>query len=447
MSKIVFTTAPIGGGKSLWAVINMMETLINTNRGIVTNVPLILQLSDDGFRKQRLFDLLADKGSVIKAKDYWTVSEFCDAYAKNSVDVRRRLVVLEGVQAMEFWRYLPPYITNDEIFERYNLELIENSSDPERQCKLIKLPLRKDAIAGTCTDYLFRTENKYGIDYHIDEAHIMFPARAWQKIGTDIEQYQSQLRKQDDNLYFYSQHPEKVEKNLRRNATGWCQVQNLGKKKMFLGVSLPGRFQYWYYDQPDMPGRGDKPTTRSTYSFDKRRRYQYLYRTMMGVGMTGGAVAETQPKSRHWAVWLLALIGAVLFGMYVPRILQGMFENVIRGVLHGTQAGIENGMRGTVGAVNTAVVQPSSPPPVRAITQPFLTPPSGLQAAILQQRHLQENDGVAPFHATGVMRIGTNVWVFLSDGRICKSENGDVQGYGEHFVRVLGNPEKIPIQQ
>jgi hypothetical protein len=41
---------------------------------------------------------------------------------------------------------------------------------------------------------------------------------------------------------------------------------------------------------------------------------------------------------------------------------------------------------------------------------------------------------------------GTNVWVFLSDGSVCKSENGDVQAVGEKWVRVNGW-EKIPLRK
>jgi len=66
--------------------------------------------------------------------------------------------------------------------------------------------------------------------------------------------------------------------------------------------------------------------------------------------------------------------------------------------------------------------------------------PTAMGAPVVQS--LEDKKPLGIF-CTGSFPMGTNIWVLLSDGTISKSENGEVQGVGEKFVKVNGW-DKIP---
>src|SRR5579859_2884107 len=187
MADITILTAHIGGGKSLYATRQICEELRRSERMIVTNVPIFLEDAPEG---------------------YITLGEWCHKYVERPVDLKKRFRLLTDEEVWEFWRYLPGR----------KLDEVERSMPKGEVEKVPDLASRQGD--GGCL-------------YAIDEAHLRFGARDWQRTGTAIQFYMSQLRKLNDDIYLISQNPGKLDKNFRRDATEWIVMQNMAKKSLF----------------------------------------------------------------------------------------------------------------------------------------------------------------------------------------------------------------------
>jgi len=272
MSDITFITAPIGGGKSLYATIQICHELERTERKVVTNVPL----------------------------DMAELAEYCHKYIKQPVDLRKRVRLLTETEVPRFFRFMP----------ETDLDWHEIPEDmPNRQRDEARAARRKALFA--------QRQGDGGCLYVLDECHIFFPAREWQRIGTEIEDYMSQLRKLNDDLFLITQHAEKVDKNFRRNSTQWIYVRNMGKSRLLMGVGLPGKFRYSVF--PQQPIRNDKPDESGWFRL-KDRNYCKLYNTMAGVGLAGRINPETGGKRNHWVRWVVALCAVVAIAWTLPKL-------------------------------------------------------------------------------------------------------------------------------
>jgi len=255
MSEIRFVCGGIGHGKSLFEVIEGATELEKSYRYIVTNMELCL--------------------------DEW--AEYAHKYIKEPVEIRKRVRQITPAQARQCCLYLP-----------------------ERDLKDLS-----EVAARQGTDP--------GCLYIIDEVHLLFSARQWQSAGADVEKYMSQLRKLNDDLRLITQHPGKVDKNFRRNATEWLYVRSLARARLLFGVSIPGKFRWTVYSEE--PQRSDKAEASGWFSV-KDRGYGKLYNTMAGVGFSGiNAVPEAQRKGGHWVRWIVAGVACVLVAVALPHVL------------------------------------------------------------------------------------------------------------------------------
>lgn len=432
MSDIRFKYAQIGGGKSLHTVIEICNELEKTERYIVTNISVLLDEAP---------------------KDYITLREYAQEWIDKPVNVGRRVVWLTKDQSMEFYRFLPAEGLTQEQIERFKLTIHENVFERNgivlSRCRVAELPLRPDPVHGQLVDFQARNREtgcfKEGCHYFIDEVHKLFSARQYHKVSPRLEDYQSELRKLDDDLTFITQNPEKVDKNCRRNATEWVQVQNMNKSRLFLGVRLqPGRFRYHYYNQAEMPGKLDKPTVSGWYSFDKKRRYEMLYLTMDGVGVSGGMKSETnRTKGRHPALWGVAIVAICVFAWFFPQMIGHIGQKVIGEGLGSLLGGVRGGMASTL---TNAVASAAPPPPQVPARQ---TPVSAVPAPQRPMRErMPRRDDYEPSNVEKVMvrmysRVGDDMWVYLTNGQIAKASRGEVQSVGQNFCMV--NNQKIPV--
>lgn len=422
MADIRFKYAQIGGGKTLHSVVEMCAELEKTERYVVTNVSVLIDDCPDG---------------------YWTFREYCQKFIEKPVDVTRRVAVLTKEQSVEFFRYLPAASLTPEQVATHGLEIVENKF-PWGTCRVAKLPLREDVVNGKLVNFAARNHQsgcfKVGCHYFIDEVHKLFSARAYHKVSPMVEDYQSELRKLDDDLTLITQNPEKVDKNFRRNATEWMMVQNMSKTVLFMGVTLNNRFRYHWFNQSEMPTRLDKPTVSGWYSFERKRRYHHLYLTMEGVGVSGGLVKEsTRIKGRSPFVWAGALVAIVLIAYFLPRIVQGVITGVVGGTVKAATTGIQEGLGGIV-PTNSApapkvTVLPSPTLPRKVLPADYRPPFESFSSS------LTPGPEVYCKHWARVPRgVGQedDFWVYLSDGKIAKASRGEVQGWGENNVRVFG---------
>ena len=440
MADITGNTAPIGGGKSLWATTMCCHELEHSERFVVTDVPLILSAPPPG---------------------YWTVSDYCQEFVKFPVSVSRRLVVLSPEQASEFWRFLPAEAfshISPEVFTEYGITFEENTWE-HGTSRLLKLPNKPHDLFKEVPDFRFRTaiaENRRGCHYIIDEAHKKFPPMHYQRVGAQAEWYMSELRKLDDDLDWITQHPEKVDKNFRRNCTQWMQFQNMSRASLFMGVSLANRFRWHWYNQPELPTRTDKPTKSGWYTLDKKRRYHFLYKTMDGTGVSGGMLKESSMhKGRHPIIWVLAFVAIIVAAYLLPRVIEKAITVGVGGVAKGFQNGLHKAAGNMLPASTTNSPAPAPRPPSSYNLPPVRNPvayqvrPQGMPGGIPSMG----TDG--GLYAVGVAVIPPNdLAVSMSDGSTLYRSKGEVQDVGSRYVKVLGmvlpikaNPPPFLVRQ
>jgi len=421
MADITPNTAPIGGGKSLWGTNMVAHELEHSERFIVTDIPVIFENppKDGGFLPTDNFH------------------DWCQTWCKNPVNLHARLAVLSPEQATEFWRYLPAayfgHITAEE-FAKYGIEF-EEYTWAHGTSRMIKLPNKPHPLFKEVPDFTFRTAiaaNRKGCHYIIDEAHKKFPPMHYQRVGAQAEWYMSELRKLDDDLDWITQHPEKVDKNFRRNATQWMGFQNMGKTSLFMGVSFKGRFRWHWYNQPEMPTRTDKPTKSGWYTLDPKRRIHFLYKTMDGTGVSGGMLKESSMfKGRHWSIWVFAVLAIAAIAYILPRALQKGIEAGVGSVATGFQNGVQKGMQKMI--PQAATNHPVPP-------QSYNLSPTGTGAPLTWLRG--QRPGGPPLAAggglycTGTALIGGDWVVCLSDGRVLHSANDEVSDVGKRAVKM-----------
>ncbi|HEX3799686.1 MAG TPA: zonular occludens toxin domain-containing protein [Verrucomicrobiae bacterium] len=330
MADITFISASIGGGKSLFATRAACEEMARSNRFVVTNLPIYTEA----------------------AEGILTFQEWCQKYVEKPVDTLKRFRLLTREEVFEFWRYLPGGVKLPEM----------QRSRPDGSTETVTNLDIRNAESG-------QWYSGIGCFYIIDEVHLFFSARDWTKIGNRVEFYMSQLRKLNDDLFLISQHPEKVDKNFRRNATEWIYLQNMGKARLWLGVSLPRRFRFHTYFQ--MPVRNDKPVNSGWMKLEDRE-YHKVYNTMSGVGLSGKLLPEdSRKKGRHWSVYVLALVGVGLLAWYFPRLFTEFTGKAIGGAVRSFSGGISKGM----GLAPTNAVHPIAQLPVNVPTERIRSAP------------------------------------------------------------------------
>jgi hypothetical protein len=276
-----------------------------------------------------------------------------------------------------------------------------------------------------------------GTLFVIDEAHLYFGSREWAEAGPGVSHYMSQLRKLNDDVLLLSQHPEKVDKNFRRDATLWVVMQNLEKTRLLFGVSFKKQFNIHEY--PILPGRGDKPmkTTRIDLETDEMC---FCYNTMGGVGLAAKLAPEDKAwKGRHWSVWLLALAVITVLAIFIPRLILKGSGMVAGGMWSAFSGGVEHTMRKTL---------PAGSLPNVANTIPSIHVPASmprvLNAAPQLESPLSSTGGQFPSITSdtvfvgGLSEQGGRIKIFLTDGRSIWADDVRVHSITGAYVNIDG---------
>jgi len=284
-----------GGGKSFYAVRQILFELQHTRRKIVTNLEL------------RFENLQA----YLSEQDWWQ-----DGH------VMSRIVHLPEASAKEFYRY--------------------RSNDP--------VPLvKKEGLDYEVPD--FSRSAPEGVLYVIDEVHTLFSSREWFKTGQVVIWYQTQHRKLGDDVILISQHPEQVDKAFRRLAQDWSYLRNLGQEKT-LGFTAKGWLRRSCYLRVKTPGDGQHPQETGFIALDISGIGQ-LYDTNAGVGISGRGDAKKESKVRGLPYWSAPLIGIGLLVLAYFAI-RGAVSGFKAGVRHVVGAGDAVAAAVMPGAVSNA---------------------------------------------------------------------------------------------
>lgn len=253
---------------------------------------------------------------------------WCAKYAPHVTNVRQRIRVLEDDETGEFWLYEPGW-----TFEN------------RKKIKLNRRGTEIEVPDFTYSDGSLRGDEKNGNPgtlYVIDEVHIFFPARAWQRTGEDATFFLSQHGKLKADCILVTQHPEQCDKALRRLAQEYMTVRNLSREPV-LGFRLGNWFRFNRMLQP--------PSSPNPFIFDSGfihqdwETYGSLYDTSQGVGVAGSLVPNVERRGRSlW--WLLPIPVIICWVIYDFGPLATHFQHFMSarmlGMVSRTQAAVAN---------------------------------------------------------------------------------------------------------
>lgn len=349
-------------GKSYMATVHCKVELVDGTRYVVTNLPLDVK---------KLGQIIEEVYGVTVEPQMWD-----------------RLRILTEEETAEFWLYDPEGEINQGV------ELIKVTQRPWRQKKL------KEREGVMVPDFSHRQRPDYpGVLYIIDEAHLFFDAHHWQEIGNDLSYFVSQHGHMRTDILLVTQHPAKLAKRLKLDLEEWTIVENLGRKKLWGGVTVPGWFQRaTYAGKPDDPNPGEPEIGR--FRLDKR--LADCYSTSAGVGLSGRVDTQETKRGKHWSKWLVTVGAGAVAAIVIPLFgLQALGSLVHRGL-----GGYFDAAQGSARNIATnAAPMVATPPPAAA---PVFTPPR-----------------VAPPPAVTNKVVGVTPWsLMLDDGRVFKKDDG-----------------------
>jgi len=166
-----------GGGKSYYAVKLLLRELFETERPIVTNLPL------------RLDNIL----------------KYCLAHSRDDIDVYSRIQVLPDEDVPDFWRFRG------------------NGIDP--------LPTCTNAQYKAGERPAFDLVKPGGVCYFLDEVHDFLNSRNWMKTGDGCLFYISKHRHLGDDVFWITQAIKNVDSQFRSVTQDFTYCRNYAKEK------------------------------------------------------------------------------------------------------------------------------------------------------------------------------------------------------------------------
>lgn len=324
MSVYFYTGKPRGGKSHLGVKTILAEFLkpLSERRLVVTNIRIFEDV---------LIELMHKKGVDIGL-------------------IAEQLRVLSDEETGEFWCYIPQH----DLLDR----------------KKIKLNKRGGELDVPDLDKLSELAPN-GVLYVIDECHIFYPAREWQKTGSDCTYYLSQHGKLKHDVVLITQHPDQCDKALRRLTQEYAAVRNLSREPLF-GFRLGNTFRIIrMLNSPTSPN----PAIFSTEFMALDKDICRLYDTMQGVGIIGGMVATNQRKGI--SIWWLAVPVALVilfafnFEWMFNKWMRWMGKTITRGVTHGMTNTLSKSSSSYLVAVKTNVPA-TAPRPTLEMPKPAL---------------------------------------------------------------------------
>jgi len=328
--SVFFITGKPRGGKSLTAVKDIVSEFMNpaSTRFVVTNIRLFME--DRQITEfvpcplwWKLFGwflcLVMQKPAcgVVERTVPGLVS-YIHKHAKHEVDFKSRLRILEDDEAGEFWLYEP----GKEYFKRKTIKVNRRSGE-------LDVPDFEDRGQ--------EEKGNMGTKYVIDEVHVYFPSREWQKTGADCTYFLSQHGKLKCDVTLITQHVDQCDKALRRLAQEYMTVRNLSREPV-LGFRVGNFFRY-------IRTLGS-PTNPNTAVFESGfipldEDLRWLYDTTQGVGIVGGLIPAQERRGR--SLWWLA-IPVVLFLVLCLNV-KSLTQWAVRTASRMTQSGIASVMQ------------------------------------------------------------------------------------------------------
>ena len=313
--SIFYITGKPRGGKSYLAVEAIYKELCDpkSQRFVVTNIALNFE---------HIAEWLAKDG------------------VKHEVNLRRRVRVLNDEETGEFWCYEPHF----EFKNRKTIKVNRRGTEIE----VPDFTYEDGSARGDST------KDNPGTFYVIDEVHIFFPSRAWQRTGEDCTYFLSQHGKLKCDVCMVTQHVDQCDKALRRLAQEYMTVRNLSREPI-MGFRLGSLFRF--------NRMLNSPTSANPYVFESGfktmnfEKFGSMYDTSAGVGITGSMVPNVEKKGR--SLWWLAIpvAGFVMFWFNFTKIAHG-FQHSVSAALLKAVPGMQMKMAGAMNIPGSAIASP-----------------------------------------------------------------------------------------
>lgn len=265
MSSVAITGKP-GSSKSYLATTWLVDELLNSDRAIVTNLPLRLD----------------------------NIVRHLIAMGREDVDVYGRVQILDYDQVAEFWRYRGP-----------GVEPLPAIS-------------REEVKAGVRPS--FDSFGTKGVRYFLDELHEHLNSRQWASTGEVVLWYIAKHRHFGDDVTWMSQSPANVDKQWRSVTQEYWECRNFAKET-FRGFAK-GRFcQAQLFLELPTPSSSVQDTKK--YPIDPKGIGRCYYTSLA----KGKADTKEKPRGIH-LYWLFAGvialgIGVMLVFHYAPYFIKG----------------------------------------------------------------------------------------------------------------------------
>lgn len=385
------------GGKTLRMVWFLVQTLINTQKNIVTNLPLRLD----------------------------ALQEYCEEHGIKAL-VFHRVRVLTLDETDEFYRYRG----RDSKGNDHVIGLRYDAKDPREVDSKMPLdiePLREDP------------QLALGVDYFIDEVHVHFNARKYQKVADVALWYMSQHAKLSDEVWLCTQSISNVVKQFRDLAQEFRYVRNRRKEK-FGAFKSGNNFVERVHLEMVQPGTDREPIETNEYELDAEG-IASLYDTSAGVGVAGGGSADKGKDAKglpYWTVWagFAAVMALAWWGAgYVPQLLNSGLKEV-------------SGLNSKGAGVKVTPVRPGGVPPVVAV--PAVTDRKPIAVDQLS-RDVEGAKVQPPPHqqqvwVDGYLVRGNRITLRLSDGRVLTEDDGEIVRVTRNFA-MLRDGKKIYLRK
>lgn len=399
-----------GSGKSMLATKLAAKLLAETNRVIITNLPLNLpelrayilerwpNFKDD--MRERV--TIITEARVLKrfwltlGNDWWIPDVRKEEWNTGQrLDYREAFRWLPTTKSTKHRKPIPDLHPNE-------IEQYCNEEPPQMERKLVS-ELRP-------------------AQFIIDELQNLFPARGFMQTSAGALFWLSQQRHLAADFIGITQNADLIDKEFRDLADDWLYITNWGRKQKSF-FRLPKVMTWAKYDQ--RPGPGISPMISGTFRMDIQGIGQ-CYDTSAGVGIEGGLTADTTEKTAgiHWS-WFFVVVAIVLVGLFqTPKL-------ITKGITHLFG-------HGPAPVVTQANAQAVTNTPATTNTTPVLPPPS-IQPQPAPTP-LRPNSNVK---ATNVLTLtGLTIWngtatAWLSDGT--SVDNTDFARWG----KLLRSGKKI----
>jgi hypothetical protein len=397
---IQFITGKPGDGKTLFGTRQILRTLIETEKFVVTNIPLNLGPLNEY--------VTAEREKIERSFDQEDVVAF---------DLDKRLKVLRDEDVYEFYRHRSGGLVLPASPD-YADELETRPQD-----RLSPKEFRV-AMKAIFAEMLKSTAYQVPVEYHIDEAHSFFDSREWAKTGRGLTFYSSQHRHLHDEIFFYSQVLENVEKRLRGLASESHRIRNQLRRRIGPFKMRPVFKVHHYYGVPT-EGSQQRHYDTSTFHLDPSR-VAACYRTCGALGIKGQA-EQKDPKGLPW--WsIFALAGGIV--LLVFAVIAGL---PLLGAMSAKK--MMSAMVPTAEVAKKAVSEMAAP--ILEVGQ--------VKPATSRQAPTRRADPPPPsdLRVIGVARTGERSWITLSDGRIITERDIALNSVDQFGIIYRG--QRIPF--